>query len=79
MPEKTRDLVYSGSRSEQGKSLLAKRACVSQNILMNGKPILAFMGPRTMRAMKELIQQEQDCSCMQGTVRYEVRWQVDYV
>ena len=58
--------------------LLSGRVSV-KNVLMNWKPILASMDPGTMQAMKELIQQEQDCSCMQGTVRYEVRWQVDYV
>ena len=55
------------------------RACVSQECPNELKANLASMGPGTMRAMIELIQQEQDCSCMQGTVRYEVRWQVDYV
>ena len=30
MPGLIRDLVYSGSRSEQGKSLLAKRGCGNQ-------------------------------------------------
>ena len=78
MPEKTRDLVYSGSRSEQEKSLLAKRACVSQGC-PKLKANFGFYGPRDNAGSEKLIQQEQDCSCMQGTVRYEVRWHVDYV
>ena len=45
MPEKTRDLVYSGSRSEQGKSLLAKRACVSQEYPNELKANFGFYGP----------------------------------
>ena len=46
MPEKTRDLVYSGSRSEQGKSLLAKRACISQECPNELKADVGFYGPR---------------------------------
>ena len=46
MPEKTRDLVYSGSRSEQGKLLLAKRACVSQEYPNELKANYGFYGPR---------------------------------
>ena len=45
MPEKTRDLVYSGSRSEQGKSLLAKQACVSQGCPNELKANFGFYGP----------------------------------
>ena len=66
MCEKTRDLVYSGSRREQGKSLLAISKLVSlKNVQMNWKLILASMGPRTAQAMKELMKQECNCSCMQ--------------
>ena len=46
MPEKTRDLVYSGSRSEQGKSLLAKQACVSQECPNEFKANFGFYGLR---------------------------------
>ena len=46
MPEKTRDLAYSGSRSEQGKSFLAKRACVSQECPNELKANFGFYGPR---------------------------------
>ena len=45
MPEKTRDLVYSGSRSEQGKSFLAKWACVSQECPNELKANFGFYGP----------------------------------
>ena len=46
MPEKTRDLVYSGSRSERGKSLLAKPAYVSQECPNELKTNFGFYGPR---------------------------------
>ena len=46
MPEKTKDLVYSRSRSEQGKSLLAKRACVSQECPNELKANFGFYEPR---------------------------------
>ena len=45
MPEKTRDLVYSGSRREQEKSLLAKWACVSQEYANELKVDFGFYGP----------------------------------
>ena len=64
MHEKTRDLVCSGSRSEQGKSHLAKQACVSQECPNELKANFGKYGPGTMQEMKESIQQEQECSCM---------------
>ena len=46
MCEKTRDLVYGGSRSEQGKSLLTKWACVSQECPNELKADFGFYGPQ---------------------------------
>ena len=46
MPEKTRDVVYSGSRSEQGNSLSAKGTCVSQECPNGLKANFGFYGPR---------------------------------
>ena len=46
MCEKTRDLLYSGSRSKQGKSLLAKQACVSQECPNELKAKIGFYGPQ---------------------------------
>ena len=45
MTEKIRDLVYSGSRSEQGKLFLAKRACVSQECPNELKANFGLYGP----------------------------------
>ena len=44
MPENTRDLVYIGSRSEQGKLLLAKWVCVSQECPNELKANIGFYG-----------------------------------
>ena len=38
-------MVYSGSMSEQGKSLLAKRVCVSQECPNELKANFGFYGP----------------------------------
>ena len=58
--------ICSGSRSEQGKSFVAKRACVSQKCLNELEADFGCYVPGTVREMKELIHQEQDCSYMQG-------------
>ena len=54
MPEKTRDLVYSGSSSEQGKSLLAKQVCVSQECPNELKAKFGFYGPRDIVGNQKL-------------------------
>ena len=61
-------------------SLLAKWVCVIQEWLIELEAFqLLQYGPQTVQAMKESRQQEQECSCMQGTVRYEVHKYVNYV